>query len=87
MKCLLCYEWVKLPRNNLPLGKGVMGAWAKLAARVQKNEEKSSPCIYVTTEILYNTRSSELNSPRRPLFCLQQMNILVFARILCYNKL
>lgn len=32
MKCLLCYEWVT-PRNNLPAGKGVMGAWAKLARR------------------------------------------------------
>lgn len=34
MKCLLCYEWVKLPRDNLPVGKGVMGTWAKLASRV-----------------------------------------------------
>ena len=33
MKCLMKYEWVKLPRNHMPQGKGVMGAWAKLASR------------------------------------------------------
>ena len=31
---------------------------------IQKNEEKSSPCTCVTTEVLYNTRSSELSHPR-----------------------
>ena len=33
MKCLLKYQWVKLPRNQLPPGKGIMGAWARLASR------------------------------------------------------
>ncbi len=33
MKCLLKYRWVKLPRAILPQGKGVLGQWAKLAAR------------------------------------------------------
>ncbi|RKI69658.1 hypothetical protein D7V91_04625 [bacterium 1xD42-67] len=33
MKCLLRYQWVKLPRNQMPIGKGVMGAWARLASR------------------------------------------------------
>ena len=33
MKCLRKYQWVKLPRNNLPQGKGIMGAWARLASR------------------------------------------------------
>lgn len=33
MKCLLRYQWVKLPRNQLPPGKGIMGAWARLASR------------------------------------------------------
>ena len=46
MKCLLCYEWVKLPRNNLPLGKGVMGAWAKLAARVAYRKGTAKYCGY-----------------------------------------
>lgn len=33
LKCLMKYEWVKLRRDTLPVGKGIMGAWAKLAAR------------------------------------------------------
>lgn len=33
MKCLMKYQWVKLPRNRLPEGKGILGAWARLAAR------------------------------------------------------
>ena len=33
MKCLMKYEWVKLMRSHLPQGKGVMGAWMKLASR------------------------------------------------------
>ena len=33
MKCLLKYQWVKLPRSQMPAGKGVMGAWARLASR------------------------------------------------------
>ena len=46
MKCLLCYEWVKLPRNNLPVGKGVMGAWAKLASRVAYRKGTAKYCGY-----------------------------------------
>lgn len=33
MKCLLKYQWVKLPRNRLPPGKGAMGAWARSASQ------------------------------------------------------
>ena len=33
MKCLRKYKWVKLPRNHLPGGKGLMGYWARLASR------------------------------------------------------
>ncbi len=33
MRCLLKYDWVKLYRDRLPEGKGIMGAWAKLASR------------------------------------------------------
>jgi len=46
MKCLLCYEWVKLPRNNLPVSKGVMGAWAKLASRVAYRKGMAKYCGY-----------------------------------------
>ena len=33
MKCLRKYTWVKLYRECLPEGKGLLGYWAKLAAR------------------------------------------------------
>lgn len=33
MSCLLKYRWVKLPRALVPSGKGVLGSWARLAAR------------------------------------------------------
>ncbi len=33
MKCLWHYEWVKLPRNIVPEGKGVLGDWVRLASR------------------------------------------------------
>lgn len=33
MKCLWYYEWVKLPRNVLPEGRGILGFYAKLASR------------------------------------------------------
>ena len=29
LKCLMKYEWVKLRRDTLPAGKGIMGAWGK----------------------------------------------------------
>ncbi len=32
-------------------------------------------------------RSSELNRPGDLFFCFTQVNIIVFARILCYNEL
>lgn len=32
-KCLFRYQWVKLPRTHLLIGKGIMGYWAKLASR------------------------------------------------------
>ena len=33
MSCLLKYSWVKLPRSLVPSGNGVLGSWARLAAR------------------------------------------------------
>ena len=33
MKCQLKYKCVKLPRDQMPPGKGIMGAWARLASR------------------------------------------------------
>ena len=46
MKCLLCYEWVKLTSNNLYAGKGVIGAWAKLASRVAYRKGTAKYCGY-----------------------------------------
>ena len=47
MKCLLKYEWVKLPRNTLPQGKGLMGCWARLASRAAFRSGKAKYCGYI----------------------------------------
>lgn len=47
MKCLLKYQWVKLPRNQLPPGKGIMGAWARLASRVAFRAGQAHYCGYI----------------------------------------
>ena len=44
MKCLLRYQWVKLPRSCMPQGKGVMGNWAKLAARAAFRKGEALYC-------------------------------------------
>ena len=46
MKCLMKYEWVKLLRAHLPEGKGVMGAWSKLASRAAFRKGETSYCGY-----------------------------------------
>lgn len=50
MKCLMKYEWVKLMRSHLPRGKGVMGAWARLASRAAFRKGKAEYCGY-TNEV------------------------------------
>src|SRR5574344_513654 len=47
VKCLMKYKWVKLPRHHLPEGKGVMGAWAKLAARAAFRRGQASYCGHI----------------------------------------
>ena len=47
MKCLLKYQWVKLPRAHLPAGKGVMGYWAKLASKAAFRNGQAKYCGYV----------------------------------------
>ena len=44
MQCLLKYKWVKLMRSHLPQGKGIMGAWARLAARAAFRKGEASYC-------------------------------------------
>ena len=46
MKCLLKYPWVKLPRNKVPGGKGLMGAWMRLAARAAFRKGEGHYCGY-----------------------------------------
>jgi hypothetical protein len=43
-ECLLKFKWVKLPREILPQGKGIMGAWAKLAARAAFRPGQAKYC-------------------------------------------
>ncbi len=47
MKCLLKYQWVKLSRTHLPAGKGVMGYWARLAARAAFRKGQAKYCGYI----------------------------------------
>lgn len=47
MKCLMKYQWVKLPRNRLPEGKGVMGAWARLASRAAFRKGQALYCGHI----------------------------------------
>lgn len=45
-KCLFRYQWVKLPRTHLPVGKGIMGYWAKLASRAAFRRGRAKYCGY-----------------------------------------
>lgn len=47
MKCLMKYQWVKLPRNHLPEGKGIMRAWAQLASRAAFRKGQASYCGHI----------------------------------------
>lgn len=47
MKCLMKYQWVKLPRNHLPEGKGIMNAWTKLASRAAFRKGQASYCGHI----------------------------------------
>ncbi len=46
MKCLMKYQWVKLPRKHLPDAKGIMGAWMKLSSRAAFRKGTASYCGY-----------------------------------------
>ena len=47
MKCLFKYEWVKLPRNYMPAGKGIMGYWVRLASKAAFRDGQANYCRYV----------------------------------------
>lgn len=46
MQCLRKYHWVKLPRERMPEGKGIMGYWARLASRAAYRRGRSLYCGY-----------------------------------------
>lgn len=46
MKCLLKYRWVKLPRAQIPEGKGIMRYWSRLAARAAFRKGTAHYCGY-----------------------------------------
>ena len=46
MRCLMKYLWVKLPRRRILAGKGLMGAWMRLAARAAFRKGEGHYCGY-----------------------------------------
>ena len=50
MKCLLKYQWVKLPRDLIPQGKGIMGYWSRVASRAAFRSGQAKYCGY-TNEV------------------------------------
>ena len=62
MKCLMKYEWVKLMRSHLPQGKGVMGAWMKLASRAAFRKGISADLKRVYAAVDEQTALSELDN-------------------------
>ncbi len=50
MKCLMKYEWVKLMRCHLPQGKGITGAYTRLASRAAFRKGQAEYCGY-TNEV------------------------------------
>lgn len=52
MKCLLKYQWVKLPRTHIPAGKGVMGYWSKLASKAAFRNGKAKYCGHINTVVV-----------------------------------
>lgn len=47
MKCLMKFQWVKLPRNLMPTGKGIMGSWARLASRAAFRDGQATYCGHI----------------------------------------
>ena len=44
MKCLRKYKYVKLQRNRIPKGKGIMGSWMHLLSRAAFRKGNGSYC-------------------------------------------
>ena len=66
MKCLLKYQWVKLPRSQMPQGKGVMGAWARLASRAAFRNGQARYYKYINQITIGSRASLALRIGTRP---------------------
>ena len=49
MKCLMKYNWVKLPRTTPPMGKGLMGSWVRLASRAAFRKGQAEYCGHINS--------------------------------------
>ena len=45
-KCLLKFPWIKVPREDIPALKGLLGYWLKLASRAAFRKGISAYCGY-----------------------------------------
>ena len=45
-KCLLKFPWVKVPREEIPALKGLLGYWLKLVSRAAFRKGTSTYCGY-----------------------------------------
>ena len=45
--CLLKYQWVRLPRDCMPMGKGLLGYWLRLASRAAFRKGEAHFCGHV----------------------------------------
>ena len=64
-KCLFRYQWVKLPRTHLPVGKGIMGYWAKLASRAAFRKGRAKYCGY-TNDVMPGMWSGGVVGRQKP---------------------
>ena len=46
MKCLRKFKWIKVRRNYLPIGKGIMAYWSRMAARAAFRKGKGLYCSH-----------------------------------------
>ncbi|MBQ1255132.1 MAG: hypothetical protein IIX91_05045, partial [Clostridia bacterium] len=49
MKCLMKYNWVKLRKDELPIGKGTMNSWARLASHAAFRKGQASYCGHINS--------------------------------------
>ena len=50
MDCLMKFKWVKLRRDCLPTGKGIMGYWTKLSSRVAFRKQTRNEVYSIQAE-------------------------------------